>query len=427
MQPDWTLSGAGGVAPTRPPSLSGVWLVLSVAGVPPAFFYLGIASSHSLGMMAAALVLIARFGTEGPSRSAASAIVNRDILRIAIWLPALLLIHLAVVGMVTPVDPMRAITSLFPLILLLCASGVLARALRDIPPEELDRQLMTAYGLFCLIALMGAIGLAPPTMAPDRWRKPAFPFTEPSHFALAFNPVFMYACVTMRGTKYLLVLLLGLIASILLQSLTLALGIALIATVTLRLGKFVLLLVPLGLVLVRLDLTYFVERVDISSDSSNLSSLVYLQGWQMIQDSFQRTHGLGFGFQQLGVNGTDVPAAILIRTLRGGEDLNVLDGGFMFAKLAGEFGVVGILCAVILTGLAFRSALILRKIANGRGAVASATLLGHCIIVTYMVELFARGINYFSGTSLMLATAFWLTAKADHHIGERLAEHPLHG
>jgi hypothetical protein len=393
------------------PRSTGTWLFVAVLGVPSAIFYLGLASSFTTGMILVALLLLWRFGSDAPSGSRASAIGNRTILQAAILTYLALLIHLGVASLVVPVDVMRAFFSLIPLFLMIAGGGALARALLDIPPSQLDRGFLTAWGVLCTMALIGAVGLGPPTLAAEEWRRPVFPFTEPSHFALAFTPALMYACIRIRGLKYLLVLLVSLAVTALGQSLTLAAGLILVALVSLRSMRFVLLVAPAAVALSQIDLAYYTARLDFSDDTRNLSSLVYLQGWQMIGESLQRSYGLGLGFQQLGLHGTDVPAAELLRALRGGEDLNVLDGGFIFAKVTSEFGIFGLLSAAFLTALAMRSVLILRRVADGRWAIEPAKLMAHCVVVSFLLVLFARGANYFNGTTMLLSAALWLLAQ----------------
>ena len=406
------------------PRSAGTWLFLGVVGVPAAVFYLGISSSHAVGMMIWAAALLWRFGSDPPVGSRASAISNRSILQVAIFICFAVCIHLAVVAFVTPVVVTRSVMSLVLLVLMIAAGGALARALLDIPASQQDRGFRTAYGVLCILALVGAIGLSPPTLSAEEWRRPIFPYSEPSHFALAFTPALMYACIRIRGHKYFLVLLFALAVTALVQSLTLAVGLILAAVVSLRSVKLILLLAPIAVALSQVDLTYYTTRLDFSDETSNLSTLVYLQGWQMTGEALQRSSGLGIGFQQLGLQRTDVPAAELLRALRGGEDLNVLDGGFTFAKLTSEFGIFGLLLAATFTVLAIRSARILRRVADGRWTIEPATLMAHCVVVSFLVELFARGVGYFSGTPLLLTAALWLVLSSKRSPESRTVTEP---
>ena len=84
----------------------------------------------------------------------------------------------------------------------------------------------------------------------------------------------------------------------------------------------------------------------------------------MVGESWERSSGFGVGFQQLGVFGTEVPAAQFLRALREGEDMNILDGSFVFAKLGSEFGVFACVLVLVYFWLAYRSLRMLRRVAR---------------------------------------------------------------
>jgi hypothetical protein len=127
----------------------------------------------------------------------------------------------------------------------------------------------------------------------------------------------------------------------------------------------------------------------------------------MVFEAWERSGGWGIGFQQLGVAGTEVEAAQILRSLRQGEDLNILDGGFVFAKFGSDFGAFGVALTAVYLALAVHSALRLRRNALGRLALTPTTCFSHCLIVMYSLELFVRGGGYFTSGSLLLVTAFW--------------------
>lgn len=196
------------------------------------------------------------------------------------------------------------------------------------------------------------------------------------------------------------------------QNLTLLCGTLLVAMVVLRVHLLAVLAVLVAGAASLLDLSYFVNRLDFSADAANnISSLVYMQGWQMIIEAFQQTDGFGLGFQQLGVQGTEVDAAQIIRGLRDGGDMNLLDGGFVFAKLGSDFGVIGIALGLLYLGLALRSVLLLRAVAAGRRAMPPVLVLAHASVLTFGIEMFVRGTGYFSGTALLFAASLWLVLR----------------
>ena len=105
-------------------------------------------------------------------------------------------------------------------------------------------------------------------------------------------------------------------------------------------------------------------------------------------------------FQQLGLRGTDVPAAELIRSITGTYDENLTDGGFVFSKIASEFGVAGVLLSIFYIVSAARSIRALRV-----GGSRSGVTLARCIVVAYGVDMFVRGTGYFVESTLLFVAA----------------------
>lgn len=372
---------------------------MGIVGTPTAVFYFGLSSSNALGVVLVSVVVLWFYGARsGP------VIRQPRVVQTVLLVCLALLLHLALAATVGRIEGLRAVASLIPLTLMIFAGAAVANVLIRIPPRRLHRGLLRSFGLLCALALLSSTGWAPPTFA-ESWHRPVFPFSEPSAFALAFTPVLMYGCVTTQGYRRLGVLVIGLGCSTAVQSLTLVAGVVLVMLVSVRWHTLLLLAFPLTLGLAQFDLTYYGDRLDVSGDVQNLSNLVYLQGWQMVGEALARSAGVGLGFQQLGVHGTDVPAAEVLRSLRDGEDLNLLDGGFTFAKFAGEFGIVGISLTLAFVMVALRSARTLGKLSASGPTEHPATTLARCIVVAYLVDLFVRSSGYFSGSTLLMLVA----------------------
>lgn len=228
---------------------------------------------------------------------------------------------------------------------------------------------------------------------------------------LVFTPVLMTVTVSTRGVERAGLLVAVLVALVVLPSATLAAGLLLAATVVLRPWAMVLFGVPAALAASQLDLTYFTDRIDLSGEGNNLSNLVCLQRWQTVEEAWSLSNGLGIGFQQLGVQGTDVPAAQVLRALRDGENMNLLDGSFVRAKLAADFGAIGVARAVCFLLGALRSWFELRRTAHGTcRRPPQAVLVAHASIVSFCIDLFLRGAGYFTGTGLLAFASLWLLA-----------------
>lgn len=150
----------------------------------------------------------------------------------------------------------------------------------------------------------------------------------------------------------------------------------------------------------------FFERVTgiFSEDNTtNLSSMVYLQG---VQDSYLnllRTNGLGLGVNMMGCNPLpDAPMRDLI-TAGMGLNLNSEDGSFLASKIISEIGVFGVilyLCAIMiwLNLERFKKAAVSNDISD-------ALRIQNALIFLFLASSFIRSTGYFSGSFLLFVVA----------------------
>lgn len=362
----------------------------------------------ALGMVIAAALCILALSTcwAIQSRKAGSSVLDakaNGFILIGIVL-ALVVLHGVVADQLAGLDIGRFAASAVPLILLLGGGLALGTAIRNAPERHMARAIRVSFSILCVIAFFGAVKLQP---AVSHFPKSTFPFTETSHFALAFAPLYLYMCSTARRRRRDVWLLFGFAVALLLQSGTL-LAIACAASLICR--RFLLVLAALVVIAavgLTVEFKYFTSRVTLSSDSSNLTALVYLEGWEMLGDSLTRSHGWGVGFEQLGLDGSNVPAAEAIRSLKGGQDLNLKDGSFVMAKLGSEFGVAGLLLVAAYVLLALRC---LRALRAGRGSLNEQ--FARSVILAYSVDIFVRGTGYFSQSTLLFVGACLALAPA---------------
>jgi hypothetical protein len=129
----------------------------------------------------------------------------------------------------------------------------------------------------------------------------------------------------------------------------------------------------------------------------------------MIGESFERSHGWGLGFQQLGVLGTDVDAGQLIYSLMG-DYLNLFDGAFNASKLLSEFGVIGIALLMALCAKIVKSVRALRANAHQAAPAAGLITFAHCCLAALPIELFIRGAGYFTAGTLLMIGALHVLA-----------------
>ncbi|MBW4052027.1 MAG: hypothetical protein HIU85_11295 [Proteobacteria bacterium] len=379
-------------------------LVLSIQLLPPLPFYFKLVGSMAAGMMIAAAtcaVSIAICWVVGTRRS------HLGVLDAGGGGPALIgtvlilvIIHGVVADQMERLDAGRFVASLIPLVFLLAAGLSVSTALRTATAAQIATLSWVSFWVMCAIIAFRLTGL--------QHGKATFPFTETSHFALALGPVFLYRCATARNQlRKDFWLFLGFAFAIGLKSATFVVVVMLAAFICRRL--LIILLVGVAVLAVGLtvELKYFTSRADISNSSRNLSALVYLEGWELLDHSLVQTDGWGVGFQQLGVRGSQVTAAEEIAKLTGGGELNLEDGSFVMAKLGSEFGVAGLILVLAFSVLAFRSALRLR---SGRGP--PVLNFARSIVVGYGVDMFVRGTGYFTESTLLFVGALLVLAPA---------------
>jgi hypothetical protein len=244
-------------------------------------------------------------------------------------------------------------------------------------------------------------------------------FSEPSHLAFALFPCIAVLLVAEQKTTRQrgMCALLGLL--VLSRSSTLIAFIA--AFVIYRLlihGKFrqtaiftlgVAVVVILGALI---DYNRFivptiarVAGIMMPTETENISSLVYVQGWQDAWFNFRRTYGLGLGLNMMGCSPLpDVPARFGL-TLIGLGGLNAEDGSFLFSKIVSETGIFGIILYVVAI---WRWVQLERELHSLRKEFACpAAETQATLIFCFVTSSFIRGTGYFAGALLL-----WIAALA---------------
>lgn len=140
----------------------------------------------------------------------------------------------------------------------------------------------------------------------------------------------------------------------------------------------------------------FNDTIDLS-ESSNLSSLVYANGWQLLEKNLYNTSGFGLGFNAMGCNPrpfTRVSQWLFTLNL---EDQNYNDGSFMLSKMGSEFGYLGILFLIVMALISFISLFIYGK----RGS-SSPDIIYLIWFSTFSFSAFLRnGGGYFAGPMVL--------------------------
>lgn len=295
------------------------------------------------------------------------------------------------------------------LIIYLLGTFSFALLTQKVPKLQADFAVRLVFYVMLLSSIAAILHFSPFSSGLS---KPVFFFNEPSHFALDFLPFLLYMTVTSSPRMKLLLLLLGYAIALLLENMTLIAGITLIVGLAIPLRRL-LFLAPIAVILIffttAVNLDYYSSRVNLSSDNQNISTLVYLSGWERAYLNFKDTFGLGVGFQQFGIIGSRGEKMESLAALSA-DNLNLLDGGAVAPKFVGEFGLLGV--AMLLAYLVYfaKSAKWLRKISMGEVAFqARPRVFFLSCFVMYSIDLFVRGTGYFSSSGfLFVASLMWI-------------------
>lgn len=255
--------------------------------------------------------------------------------------------------------------------------------------------------------------------------KPVFPFSEQSHYALSVGLFAGPAFVRSNRTIKTLVIFNFLLQGFLFPNLSMLVFCGFLGYLFFIIDKPKLLFCISVLFLffcfyffyIGADFVstegYFSSRLNVSAESQNLTTLVFLQGWEQAMIALKESNGLGVGFQMLGSESPGVFAGVINSVT--GDDLNREDGGLLVAKIIGEFGVFGILLSFFYLFFFLKIALKCKLIYSSERESEKKKIIYYSFFIMFFVELFFRGYGYFSpGFVVFLASIFSLRS----HIGD---------
>ncbi|MEH3124149.1 MAG: hypothetical protein PGN16_19645 [Sphingomonas phyllosphaerae] len=370
----------------------------SVIMIPFAALFIADASSTTPGLMVAcglvgAAGILGLYRFEGGRRWTATL----TILSITLFG---VIFHSVVAALFESGDVIRAIGALIATVAVFITAYLISLIIRQTSLATLDKVAKTFSICFVAIAALSILDIQPPHTG---YSKPIFPFTEPSHFALSFTPFLVYRVVRSSLIVRITWLGIAMLLALLLQSLSLVIGVAVAAACCLSGPILISALIGLSAVIGYLDISYFTDRLDFSTNTTNVSTLVYIQGYELIGTSLKETFGWGIGFQQLGIVPLNVPTSDLIYRIVG-NDANIRDGGFTAAKLISEMGIFGIAATFVYLYASAICVLRLRQTA-GKSEADARMILCLSAIVGIFIEIFVRGGGYFTGTILFAISA----------------------
>lgn len=382
--------------------------LLIILMVPSAVFFLAGTSSMAAGVAISSTAILI-FRVLDLIRLGANRNLYNEV-AFALIVVLLLTIHLIICAMFSEVDIVKSSLSLLITSATIVACAVVACLFIFSTDKQIKSAINVAIGFFLISAILAVLGIQPSSVTATS--KPVFPFTEPSHYAGAIIPVLAFLGVSSVGWKRWVWISVGFGLGILLENLSMIVGSLVVAACCLSatqmaiFGGIVIIIVPF------LDITYFLDRINFDpTATTNLSALVYIQGWEIIGQALNKTAGWGLGFQQLGYTFLNSPTSDLIYRLNGGSDLNLKEGSFVAAKLLSELGIFGFLLIIAHTYVAGLSYLKLRRFASEKISMPSAEVLAYCSVYTYIIEMFVRGAGYFSAAMFLMISSLFLLAK----------------
>lgn len=322
-----------------------------------------------------------------------------------------LLIHLLLALAISndpDVDVLRAVLSLLLLGVIIVSVPAVREGLMG-EDTRITPTIRIVCALFAFSAIFSLAQIQPETTSIGA--KPTFPYTEPSFLGFSLPSVLIFTMLRAQRMMRLMLVLAFLALGYGLGNFTIIVACVLAAATALPLSWLAAGTIVGVIGSASLDLSYYTERLDFNwATSTNLSSLVYVQGWQMLGESLHKSLGWGIGFQQLGIVYTNVLATIRINVLLG-RDSNLQDGGFILSKIGSELGILGLLLVMVYLYIAVRSFLKLRAMAKLKIEISDAELFARTCVIGYFVELAVRGTNYFTGTFLLLLAALSYLAR----------------
>lgn len=309
----------------------------------------------------------------------------------------------------------KVIASVAIMALLFVALGRLATAVLP------DRPLVTADEAVAMLALIASTAVIEyvyklMTSVPIGMLRVGGLYLEPSHLALSAVPLIFW--LWMRGSpaqRIFAVLVAGVLVAVAYSTTLLALLvifplIAHLGAVIQRrinpaalIGLLIVAAAPLALPLLAGSedtLARLNDLTDLRQDA-NISSLVYANGWQLLDSYFESSRGLGLGLNAMGCNPrayTDITEWLELIDL---GDQNFNDGSFIVSKLGSELGAVGLLLFAVVAVWSVR--LMWRA---GRPGTPSIAFIGAAwLAVVGLGGLIRSGGGYFAGPIVLAVFA----------------------
>ena len=300
----------------------------------------------------------------------------------------------------------RSLFSIILLFLLLITSAYFVNLTKDTDDFLFHKYILITYNFMTLLGLVSIILQKMDLVG----GKNMLIFVEPSHYALVYLPLVLYKVYTSNKKNKLFIILVTLLISLFVENLTLLAGTIIVFGISYWRYKFKFLFIVsiFTFIIVSFgfnELQYYWDRLNISMQSNNLSVLVWVSGWERAYISFVDSYGVGLGFQRLGYVGELGTALNRIYTILGGRYLNINDGASVAPKFIAETGLLGVVSIIVYLKYLIK---ILKAFIKER-IVDKKTVFFFSAYIMFSVQLFVRGVGYFSPASyLFLASIYWI-------------------
>ena len=231
-------------------------------------------------------------------------------------------------------------------------------------------------------------------------------FPEISHFSLIFLSFLLFKLLTSKKNfQSILWIFISLVFSLVIENTTLLVGTILAMIIYSTKKTLLLFIIPVILVTYFLGtdfLIYFIDRMNFF-EPNNLSTLVFLSGWERAYLNLLESNFFGIGFNQLGMNGLIGFYQSQIEIIYGLPKLNLLDGGSLAPKIISELGIFGIVFNLIYLFFFFK---IIFKIKtyNLRANYLDIFYISSFLMAS--LSLYVRGSGYFSPAIFLYISSF---------------------
>jgi hypothetical protein len=310
------------------------------------------------------------------------------------------------IDQINEVNKIKSFASLFLLLIMFFSAAILADLIKNLSELDLYNLIKLTFNVLLLLGFLGYSRFF--QFYSSSYLKSVFPFTEPSFFALFITPFLIFFCTFENDRRKFFFFAAALIEALLLENLTMLIGCFLASLIFLRLRNFLFVAISIFIFAVVSNFEYFLDRLMFFSENNqNISALVYTQGWQMSMAAWKQSWGFGLGFQQMGLNGSNVDATSKLMNLYGLE-LNIFDGGFTFSKILSEFGIFGLCLMGFYIFAAFNSFFILRRYSENSNSLGVHKVFAASVLLAFSLEFFIRGAGYFTPTILIFISALYL-------------------